>query len=186
MKNNFRKLRARISTKYIFWVGAVLIALIVIVSGIRVRALSQSKTTDTNPLLAQTDVSKDFKFEALLPNKKASEVNLRLTSAEKRTEILVQGKPAQTKNDKIFLVLNLEIDNSDSLPKYMSPVDVFRLVSADGKLFAADVHSGMLEIQPLSTKLNKIAFVINKEDKQFNLKVGELEGEKEDIQINFN
>ncbi len=186
MKNNLKKLKAKVSTKYVLWIGVVLIALVVILSGIRARALAQTKTPSNNPLLAQTEVAKEFTFEALLPNKKLSKVNLRLTSAEKRTEILVQGKPAQTKNDKIFLVLNLEIDNSDSLPKYMSPVDVFRLVSADGKLFAADVHSGMLEIQPLSTKLNKIAFVINKDDKQFNLKVGELEGDKEDIQINFN
>ncbi len=190
MKNvlhRLRRLRGRVSPKLLIGV-----AILIVLGGIgfvslRARALAKMQTSTTpTTLVAQADVNLEFTFEALLPNQRADEVALRLVSAEKRTEILVQGKPAQTKGDKVFLVLNLEIDNSDTLSKYMSPVDVFRLVTNDGRLFAADVHSDMLEIQPLSTKLNKIAFVVDANQNEFNLKAGELAGEKQDIQIVFN
>lgn len=186
MKRLFRNLRAKFSKKVLIGLVVFVVLGVIVFAGVKSRNQVKASTSTSSSLIAQTEVGQSFKFDALLPSKKLDDVELRVTNAEKRTEILVQGKPAQTKGDNLFLVLNLEIDNAESLPKYMSPVDVFRLINADGRQFAADVHSGMLEIQPLSTKLNKIAFVVNKDQKEFNLKAGDLDGDKQDIKIVFN
>ena len=145
----------------------------------------QNNIPNSNPVLAQTALNSEYKFEALTASKKKTEIVLRLTDAEIRKEVLIQGKPATASGDKAFLILNLEFDNADTVSKYITPVDLFRLVDDKGKKFAADVHSNMVEVAPISTKKTKIGFVVLSSQKTFKLNLGELEGEKTDLEVKF-
>lgn len=134
--------------------------------------------------------TKEVNFEHLFKAKnglgaESGELTFRITKVEKTKEVLVQGRPANAKGDKAFLVLNVEIDNSDVEKKYISPVDILRLIDNTDKKFAPDIHSDVVEVQPISTKISRVGFVILEGQNEFTLQIGELEGEKQNLEINF-
>lgn len=141
---------------------------------------------DGSEVLASQELNVSYTFSALdSSSTPAGEVVFRIARAEKAQEVLVQGRPANAKGDKAFLVLHIEIDNSDIEKRYISPVDVLRLIGDEGKLFAPDIHSSVVEIQPISTKITRVGFVVLKARDNFQIQVGELEGEKQILEVNF-
>ncbi len=58
-------------------------------------------------------------------------------------------------------------------------------LDVDGKFYAPDYHNGIVVIDPISVKKDLLAFSVEKKTDKFVLQVGELEGEKEKIEINF-
>lgn len=149
------------------------------------KRLELSSNKSSNPVIAQTSINSEYTFNALTANEKKTDIVLRITDAEMRKEVLIQGKPATASGDKAFLILNLEFDNEDTFIKYVMPIDLFRLLDDQGKKYASDIHSNMVDVSPISTKKTKIGFVVNQNQRQFNLQIGELEGEKTDIYIDF-
>ena len=115
----------------------------------------------------------------------SGEVKFTITKVEKAKEVLVQGRPANAKGDKAFLVLNIEIENAAVVKAYITPVDLLRLIGDDGKKFAPDIHSDVVEVQPISTKITRVGFVIFEKQKDFKIQVGELNGEKEVIDVSL-
>lgn len=109
---------------------------------------------------------------------------LTFTKASKQSEVIIQGKPATAKNDKLFLVLDFEVVNSSTQPYYLLPVDLVRLVDGEKKI-APSVHQGKLEIRPISTKESNLGFVVDKKQKEFKFEVGEIENEKQEFTIRF-
>ena len=99
--------------------------------------------------------------------------------------LLVQGKRAKTREGKTFLIINMEVENTYSVPLYSFPVDIVRLVREDGKRIAPSVHQGTVEVRPISTKKSNVGFVVDPNDKDFKLEVGEVSGEKEILEISF-
>lgn len=141
---------------------------------------------DKNPVLDEVDLGQSYTFSALNSSGVvAGEVTFRITKAEKTKEVLVQGRPANAKGDKAFLVLHIEIDNAEVEKRYISPVDILRLVNEEGKKFAPDIHSDVVEIQPISTKITRVGFVTQESNNNFLIQVGELDGEKSELQISF-
>lgn len=169
-------------------VGIILLIGVVFIGVWYVRETSTRRSNNTaksNPLIAQTNINSEYKFNALTSNQKKTDIVLRITDAEIRKEVLIQGKPANASGDKAFLILNLEFDNSDTTNKYIAPVNLFRLIDEQGKKYAADIHSNIVEVAPISTKKTKIGFVINESQKKFMLNLGELDGDKTELEINF-
>lgn len=112
-------------------------------------------------------------------------LNLTFTKAEKTKSVLVKGKPATAKDDKYFLVLYFEIKNDTDQTLYLLPVDLIRLVKSKGKYFAPSVHQNIVEVRPISTKVSNVGFVVEKSEKEFVLRVGEIGGEKEEVRVKF-
>lgn len=121
-------------------------------------------------------------FEVVAKTKDGKNTNgkmpIEVIGAQTAGFVLVQGQRVTARNNKEFLVLNMEISNSYNVPLYTYPVDSFRLIDVDGKKFAPTAHQGNVEVRPQSTKTSNVGFVIPKGSKRFKVEVGELSGEK--------
>lgn len=103
---------------------------------------------------------------------------IEITSAQRTDSVLVQGQRVNARNNKQFLVLNMEISNNYNVPLYTYPVDSFRLIDNDGKKFAPTAHQGNVEVRPQATKTSNVGFIVPEGTKRFKVEVGELNGEK--------
>lgn len=118
-------------------------------------------------------------------NPTGNSVNLVITDAEKTKSVLIQGKRANVRNGKLFLLLNFEMDNPSNTVYYINPTDLVRYLRSDGKKFAPTVYQGILQIRPNSTKKSNIGFVVDEGEYNFKLEVGELESTKQALEVGF-
>lgn len=176
-------------------IGYALIVL-VIVSGITFgiyKLLVRNKTTgvaqiQVAPAKATTPIGKEFTFP--LKNEKGSEVSkikYVIESAELRYEIIVKGQRARSIKGRIFLIFNLKIVNDFKQKIEIQTSDYLRLSVNDSKnaWLAPDIHSDPVAIQAISTKYIKVGFAINESDKDLILRIGEINGEKQDLEVKF-
>lgn len=135
----------------------------------------------------KVNIDQTYQIMARDQNGKATgqAVTFRLTSAEKATSVLIQGKRANVRNNKLFLLINFEIDNPDSTVYFINPTDLVRYVRSDGKKFAPTVYQGVLQVRPASTKSSNIGFVIDQNDKVFNMEVGDIDSYQQPLEIKF-
>ena len=136
----------------------------------------------------QAKINKELSVQARTRDKiRVSDANLKvnLVNAEMANGLLVQGKRAKTREGKTFLIINMEVENTYAVPLYSFPVDLLRLVREDDKRIAPSVHQGTVEVRPISTKKSNVGFVVDPNDKDFKLEVGEVSGEKEILEISF-
>lgn len=137
---------------------------------------------------ATSEVNKNFSFP--LKDSKGVEVakvEFQITKAELRDEIIVKGKKASSVKGRTFLVFNLNIKNSYHREIQIDSRDYVRLsVNGDEENWLApDIHNDPITVQPISTKQTRIGFPINETDGKFVLQVGEIQSDKEKIEINF-
>ena len=132
----------------------------------------------------QLDKGYEFPIEEA-PEEDAS-FKIIVTDAKKVKLVATQGEPMQAEVGKEFLVLSLEIENKNTFPFEVNSQHFFRLQGEEDKSYAPDLYNGLIEIPAVSTKKDKLAFIIPAEQKQFKLLVGPIiEEEKEEIEINF-
>ena len=121
-------------------------------------------------------------FEAVAKTKEGKTTNgkfqVEVTSAHRAESLLIQGQKVIARNNKIFLVVNMEISNSYKVALYNQPVDSFRLIGNDGKRYAPTAHQGNVEVRPESTKTSNVGFIVPKDQKRFKVEVGDLNSEK--------
>ena len=117
--------------------------------------------------------------------KEKETVLVTFTTAEKTNQVVVDDKVIKAREDKLFLVANFEIDNTLVTKAIVMPAEVIRLVTEKDKKFAPDLHNNQIEILPISTKIDRVGFVITKDAKDLKLQVGPLTGEKKIIQLSF-
>lgn len=166
-------------------IGAVVISSLGLLKG--KNPLSQSTAnTQTKNSENSVGINKEFNFPIYNKGEK-TENNLKivLTTAERSDKILVNGRPASAKDGKDFLILNLEITNPTNDKLSIRPVDFFRFVANDGKQYAADVHNDPVKAEPISIKRTRIGYVIDEQQKTFKFLVGEVNGEKQELEINI-
>lgn len=111
-----------------------------------------------------------------------------IENAELRKEIIVKGQRATSVKGRIFLVINLKINNDTKNKLALNTRDYVRLMINDNdkELLAPDVHNDPVEIQAISTKYTRLAFPINESDiHNLKLRVGEISGEKQTIELKF-
>lgn len=169
-----------------------LIALVIIVAVIfGVKKIADNRSTPVNDLTiseakASQLVGRELAFP-LLDEKgnEVSKVRYIIENVEKRDEIVVKGQKARSVKGRTFLIFNLKIVNDFNQVIEIQTRDYVRLsVNGDkNQWLAPDIHNDPVEIQAISTKLTRIGFAINDSDKDLILRVGEIGGEKQEIEI---
>lgn len=134
-------------------------------------------------------VDKSFTFNAVSNQGKptGAKIKFRLVDAQKTNEVLVKDQTYTAKNNKTFLIVNLELKNDETTPQNLIPGDVVRLaiVGNEDTRYAPDLHNSLVGIAAISTKTDRVGFVIPEEAKSFKLFIGELEGKKEEVKVDF-
>jgi len=107
---------------------------------------------------------------------------------ELRDEIVVQGKRATTVSGRTFLIVNLKITNEFSQRIDINTKDFVRLStnSDNNEWQAPEIHNDPVEVQAISTKFTRVGFAINDTDKDLTVRIGEINGEKEEIPLSLN
>lgn len=169
------------------------IVIIIIVTTIA-RAVSNSaanatpSSTQIDKPVATTTLNKDFSFSLKdSTGKTVSTFTYRLLGAELDKQIIVKGTRATAVDGRIFLIINLQLTNSQNQGMQVNTRDYVRL-SVNGntkEMLAPEIHNDPVEVQALSTKFTRIGFPINTSDKKYVLRIGEIEGDKKDIPLIF-
>ncbi|MDP2671267.1 MAG: DUF4352 domain-containing protein [bacterium] len=145
--------------------------------------------SDTGSSSSSTSVNIGKNFDSIGRTKDGRPTDgtlpIKLTNAQITDKVLVQGQNATARNGKTFIVIYLEVENKYQVPLYTTPLDLFRLVRSDGKRIAPSVSQGNVEVRPISVKRSNVAFVIDRNEKNFTIELGEIRGEKQAVQINF-
>ena len=138
--------------------------------------------------LASVELNREFSFPLRdSSGKEVSQIKYSVQNAELRNEIIVKGQRATSVKGRRFLILNLKIANKFEQAIEIDTRNYIRLIrngNEDEKL-APDIHNDPVEVQAISTKLTRIGFPINDTDKDLKFYVGEINGEKQTIDLNF-
>ena len=179
-------------------IGFSVVALLVFLTILVGKSISQPVTTSRAQNDSRIEVKgakKTFEInqESVFPlkndqGKQVSNINFNVERAELRDEIIIAGKKASSVKGRTFLIINLKIVNDFKQPIEIKTGNYVRL-SVNGneiEWLAPDIHNDPVEIQPISTKYTRIGFPVNDTDTNLKLQVGEIDGEKKVIELNFN
>lgn len=136
-----------------------------------------------SPLPIKKDINQEIIIS--LPNSKI-QVKYMVVSAELQEEILVKGEKVKASPGRTFLVFTLKIINDGKQGIQLNSRDFLRVTTNGGnEWLAPDIHNDPVEIQALSTKYTRLGLPVNKTDKQFKIRLGEIVGEKVEFEISF-
>ena len=168
---------------------AVLILLFLLIGTRIIRNKTKTVNTQTSQIKNTKiiPVNKKFTFPAIdNQGKVAGVINLTITSAEKTPEVLVKDQTYKAKEGKLFLIIDLELQNDSTNRLNIYPGDLIRLTIGDSdKKFAPDLHNNLVLVAPISTKVDRVGFVIDTDVKNLKLLIGELEKTKTEVSLNF-
>ena len=143
---------------------------------------------ETSAPLATQDINRDFSFP--LNDSHGGEIGsiqYTIEKAELRDEIIVKGSRAAAAPGRAFIVLSIKITNDFKQAVSVNTKDYVRLsVNGDtSEVVAPEIHNDPVEVQAISTKSTKVGFPVNTNDKEISLWVGELNAEKERIDLSI-
>ncbi|TSC88180.1 MAG: Uncharacterized protein G01um101416_203 [Microgenomates group bacterium Gr01-1014_16] len=197
--SSLRRLRRIPFKKYL--PQSIVVITVAITLGLVVKLLTRpSRTSSTSSVpasdsrisilgaRASSQLNQEFSFPLnSSAGSKLTDIKFILESAELRDEIIVKGKRATAVQGRTFLILNLKISSAYSRALNINTQDYFRLTMNDkpDQLLAPDIHNDPVVVQPISTKLARLGFPVNDTDKNLTLWVGEVAGEKTQIDLNL-
>lgn len=152
--------------------------------------VSSSSTVGSNQL-KDAQSTQNINHELLIPIKnskdeKVTEVKYIVLNAEKRDEIVVKGRRATTVNGRDFLIINLKLVNSFNKQIEINTKDFVRLTFNDStESYAPSIHNDPLTLQAISTQNGRVGFYISESDKNLKLHIGEINGDKKTVDLNF-
>lgn len=155
------------------------------------RMLPGKKTADQTLGAKSNSVSvnRNFDFNAYTAQGRLAPIKMKvsISSAEKTNQVLVKDQTFTAKNNKLFLIVNIELKNDSTQVLNITPGDLFRLAYAENldTKYAPDLHNNVVPVAPISTRPDRLGFVVPQDGKDFKLYVGELEGKKEEIALKF-
>lgn len=131
---------------------------------------------------AKQDINQTFSF-TIGKNK----IDYIIENAQLQDEIILKGQIAKSVKGKTFLILNLKIRNNTNELIQVNTRDYVRLSMNDDKneKIALEIHNDPVSVQPISTKLTRLALPIKDSDKNLVLHVGEIDGKKKNINLKF-
>ena len=143
-------------------------------------------TSISEPLATQ-ELNRTFEFPLVdREGEEVSKVRYIIESAELQDEIIVKGQRAYAVEGRAFLILNIKIINTYNQGIQINARDYIRLI-VDGSQdrLAPDIHNDPVEIQAISTKPTRLGFPINNDFKQLTLQIGEIQGEKQTLNLDL-
>lgn len=187
-QQNNRKFKKIIPLAILF----IAIGVTILISARALRASTQTTSQDARVQIkgpkASTTINKEFSFPLLdAKGKEITRLTYLVESAELRDEIIVKGTRATAIQGRTFLIVSIKISNNFDKALQINARDYIRLAvnGENEELLAADIHNDPVQVQPISVKTTRIGFPINDTDKNITLKVGEIKGDKEDINLSF-
>lgn len=189
-KFNFPKEKA---SKILKIFSAILI-LAVIIFGISRMIPDSSKVTQNSKnqpevkgANASMFIGKEFEFPLTdSKGREISKIKYLVENAELRDEIIIKGQRATSVKGRTFLIITLKITNNYEKTVNINTRDYVRLsVNDSPELLAPDIHNDPVEVQAISTKYTRVGFPINTSDTNLVLQVGEINKEKEIIELSF-
>jgi hypothetical protein len=168
---------------------ASVVAVVYVVSRVFV-VRDGGKSEDVSILGARAtqDIYREFSFPLKDSNgDDVSNIKYTIEKTELRDEIVVKGQKATAIEGRTFLIVTLKVKNEFDQAIEMSTRDYVRLSVNDNKdeWLAPDIHNDPVEIQAISTKYTRLGFPINDSDEKLVLRVGEIEGDKEEVELTF-
>jgi len=119
-------------------------------------------------------------------------LKLKIEEAELRDELIINGEVARSVKGRTFLIINLKVTNDlDRALRSVPLLSYLRLSvnGAEGERAAPGIHSlgeeRVLRVDPISTKETRVGFPVNETDRDFVLFVGEVNGEKERLELDL-
>jgi hypothetical protein len=186
------------------WTLVVMLTILLVISVIVISALLSEKSSSpasslpsgvrpvliTNtPIPSKTTIqlNRAFKFPIITAQKtKLGDIDYILQNAERTSEVTVAGQTAKTLGDRELVIINVELTNNLNFAAKMMTGNYLRLkVNGQDKLLAPEYHPDPFDLPPQSTRNARLGFSVAKTDTQVVLQVGDLEGEKVLIPLNF-
>lgn len=182
----------RNNKKVIFLV--VLVLGVLVVGGVyflksRGKNTDKATTASSDIQIYSKKVSIGKSLDFPLKNSKGENTDKKITitiaEVERTNQILFKGQTLTAKNGKAFTIVHMELNNRYQEKLQIVPKDLIRLLNNSGKSFAPDVHNNVVDVEPISVKLDRVGFLVDDTLKRFKLQIGEVSGSKELIQVNF-
>lgn len=176
------------------FVGTVIVALIILIGGMKLLASlnfsssAKDKGTEVKSALSTQEINKEYLFP--LKNNKNEQIGslkYMVEKAELRDEIIIKGQKATAISGREFVVLTIKISNDFKQSISINTRDYIRMSvnGNDQELLAPDIHNDPVEVQAISTKNTRLGFPINTSDEKLVLLVGEINGDKDRIELNL-
>ena len=171
--------------KKLFIALALILAVIGFFNFFSLKKSSSSAETSVQTMA----VGRNFEFPGISSQGKvvSDRIKFKITNAEKTNKVMVQDKTFTARNKKLFLIVNLELTNESTQPLNLLPGDLIRLTIGDNKetKYAPDLHNNLVPVAAISTRVDRVGFVIAENEKNFTLSVGEIDGKKEEVGVGF-
>ncbi len=180
-----------IKSRKIISIAVIIIFLLIVTLGARRVSGGQGSSgsdprVQIQPAKSEQDINRDFTFPLKdSTGKQVSDFKYTIQKAELRDEIVIKGQRAVAVSGRTFLLIYLKITNSENQSIQINTRDYIRL-SVNGnksEWLAADVHNDPVAVQAISTKYTTVGFAINDTDKNLVLSVGEIGGDKTEIEL---
>ena len=171
-----------------------LLALVVIFVGNYLinRQSGTSDVSDNRKEVQGAKASQELNKEMSFPLKDASgeevsRIKFVIEKAELRDEIVVKGQKATAISGRTFLIFTLKVTNEHNQAVEIDTRDYIRLsINGNGEEWLApDIHNDPVEVQAISTKYSRVGFPIDDGDTDMTLRIGEINGDKEDVSIDL-
>ncbi len=171
----------------------ILIAIVIITGGaflgfkaLKAKIIKTSSQT-LGVSVKSTDVNKEFEFPVKDSESDTIKIKYIIEKAEISPEIIVKGQKATAVNGRTFLIVDLKITNNFDKAISINTKDYIRLQvdGNDKELLAPDIHNDPVEVQAISTKYTRVGFPVNTTDHDFVLHIGEIQGDKQKINLNL-
>ncbi len=171
----------------------ILLAVVVLAVMALVKAFGTTSSSDTRMTVKAARAIQVLNKDMSVPIKDASgkevtRAKFLFDNVELRDEIIINGQKAMTVKGKTFLILNVKITNDYDKAFDLNVRDFVRLSinGNDKEWLAADIHNDPVSVRPTSTKTTRLGFPINETDKNLILRLGEVDGDKQTVALNFN
>lgn len=196
-RNNFSeggRLKPKLNIKKLAK-GALLILSVSFIAFILIRTISnfstisqgnQEEQVEIKEVKTSQGINREFTFPLTDEDgEEVGKIKYYLESAELRDEIIVNGQKATSIKGRTFLIVILKISNDYSKSIEINTRDYIRL-SVNGnkdEWLAPDIHNDPVEVQAISIKNTRVGFPIYESDKNLVLRIGEINGDKEEVEL---
>lgn len=149
--------------------------------------LSSDDRTEAPKPIATQSINKQFEFPLNDENgKEVARIAYTVETANLQDAFIYQGKIAKAVKGRTFLIFNLKINNPYTKTVEINAKDYIRIrVNNSKEQLAPEIHNDPVQIQAHSTKTTRIGLPINDTDKNIVLLVGELNGDKQTVNLNI-